>query len=814
MSLAPTSPPANRRLPDSTLLPPEIRTLPNWVVARRRHKIPLRVRSLRNASVTDPGSWSNFDEAVSRVDGSPDLRLGFVLPAGRSVTFVDLDSAIDESGEVRPWAREVLDRAIALGTFVERSISGRGFHILVAGSWDGPNRIETGAGSEKIEAWDHGRFLVLGEPLPEAVPRLGDGKEFLAWIRGRFAPKKPRPAPRAKRSRPAERLSDHRRVTAAEFAARCDGAQQRADGSWLASCPAHDDRSPSLSLTDGDGATLVHCFAGCEPRAIAESVGLSLSDLFDEPPRATHSTRSRSRDETSSEDEGEDPNDPRPKIALSADEHLVAAEVLEVLARSEDLFVNADRLVEVARTIEPGEPERYRIAALSKPQLRERIAASVRLIGSRGRAAPPEWLVNALADRGEYPRAFRRLTGISRVALLRPDGTVADASGYDRGSGVLIVPADGSSLPSIPERPSRDEGVAAVSRLLALVAEFPFADDAARSGWLAFLLTLVGRRAIAGSVPLFAFDGTSPGCGKSLLVRIAAEIAHGEAPAFRSWSSEAPEQRKSLTAALADGASLVVLDNVVAPIGGDALASLLTAERWEDRILGSSRTVRFSTRGLSIAATGNSLGVDRDLARRVLLVRLVAAVDQLERRPGAYRIRDLVAHVRQRRAELLADALIALRAYIAADRPEVDLVVEVASFEAWSSLVRSAVVWLGLADPFVGSRAVLRERDGESARAELLLAAVEATAERLERPDVLVAEIVREAEQDGAALPDSLRELSVLLGPNGGARLGVLLRGLRDSIVGGRVLRSRNAGGGVKRWWVESFAPAGGEVNP
>jgi putative DNA primase/helicase len=40
---------------------------------------------------------------------------------------------------------------------------------------------------------------------------------------------------------------------------------------WMARCPAHDDRTPSLSIRDGlDGTVLVHCFAGCpQARVIA-----------------------------------------------------------------------------------------------------------------------------------------------------------------------------------------------------------------------------------------------------------------------------------------------------------------------------------------------------------------------------------------------------------------------------------------------------------------------------------------------------------------------------------------------------------------
>ena len=50
---------------------------------------------------------------------------------------------------------------------------------------------------------------------------------------------------------------------------------------WTARCPAHDDRSPSLSIAEGKHAILVHCFGGCSLEQICRSLGLSVADLFD-----------------------------------------------------------------------------------------------------------------------------------------------------------------------------------------------------------------------------------------------------------------------------------------------------------------------------------------------------------------------------------------------------------------------------------------------------------------------------------------------------------------------------------------------------
>ena len=50
---------------------------------------------------------------------------------------------------------------------------------------------------------------------------------------------------------------------------------------WVARCPAHDDRRPSLSIAEGrDGETLLHCFAGCLTEAVVAAVGRTVADLF------------------------------------------------------------------------------------------------------------------------------------------------------------------------------------------------------------------------------------------------------------------------------------------------------------------------------------------------------------------------------------------------------------------------------------------------------------------------------------------------------------------------------------------------------
>lgn len=68
---------------------------------------------------------------------------------------------------------------------------------------------------------------------------------------------------------------------------RLDRVRQTSRG-WIACCPAHEDRSPSLSISEGrDGRVLVHCFGGCKADEITRALGLELHELFPEKNNAS-----------------------------------------------------------------------------------------------------------------------------------------------------------------------------------------------------------------------------------------------------------------------------------------------------------------------------------------------------------------------------------------------------------------------------------------------------------------------------------------------------------------------------------------------
>lgn len=62
---------------------------------------------------------------------------------------------------------------------------------------------------------------------------------------------------------------------------RLDKVKSAGAKGWKACCPAHDDKAPSLAVSEtSDGTVLLKCWAGCSAQSIVEAIGLELRHLF------------------------------------------------------------------------------------------------------------------------------------------------------------------------------------------------------------------------------------------------------------------------------------------------------------------------------------------------------------------------------------------------------------------------------------------------------------------------------------------------------------------------------------------------------
>jgi hypothetical protein len=149
-------------------------------------------------------------------------------------------------------------------------------------------------------------------------------------------------------------------MTAAALIERLERVRETGRGRWSATCPAHEDRSPSLVVTElDDGRTLLHCFGGCETRAVLQAVGLDYDALF--PPRPLGQQIRRERV----------PFDPLAVLRAVAQEAWIAGIVIGQVASggplSEEIrdrgAIACRRLIDAAEACVPSRPK----ARISEP---------------------------------------------------------------------------------------------------------------------------------------------------------------------------------------------------------------------------------------------------------------------------------------------------------------------------------------------------------------------------------------------------------------------------------------------------------------
>jgi hypothetical protein len=310
--------------------------------------------------------------------------------------------------------------------------------------------------------------------------------------------------------------------------------------------------------------------------------------------------------------------------------------------------------------------------------------------GAALRDCPKEIALRYLARVGEWK--LPHLHGVIEAPLLRPDGTVLRAPGYDAATGLFLVSE--ADWPDVKHRPSKADAAAALGELAAPFDQFPFVGEADRSVLLACILTALQRRLI-DHAPLFGFDAPTQRSGKSLQISAVGLIATGRVPAAAGTSTSEEEVRKAITAMLREGHLIVNLDNITHVLDSPSLARAITEDVYQDRLLSTNTTLRLSTRIL-LASTGNNLTFKGDLTSRALTCRIDAGVAHPEERE--FRIADLKAYVLAHRTRLVAAALTVLSAWHAAGRPRQKLK-PWGGFDRWSREIREPLLWLGHADP-------------------------------------------------------------------------------------------------------------------
>ena len=411
---------------------------------------------------------------------------------------------------------------------------------------------------------------------------------------------------------------------------------------------------------------------------------------------------------------------------------------------------------------------------------------------------PPARHVQVLFDSEAYQH-LPALSGIARQPHLRTDGSIVREAGYDEPTGLFGVFDAGRF--SIPDRPSRAHAQQALAELRGLLTEFAFADACDEAAALAGLLTAAIRPSLP-TAPMFHIRAPQIASGKSYLSAIVAAFAGPGTPSAAAFPSNEEEAQKLLLATLLSAPGVIVFDNLTTDlIPFKSLCSALTEEFLTGRILGVSKTATVGTRALFLSS-GNNVGPVRDMARRAITIEL----DPQTETPATRQFSgDPLAKVRAERERFVSLALVIIRAWLAAGRPNTTCL-PLASFGRWSDWVRQPLLWLGLPDPAARVFEQLAQDPDRETLGRLLLAWDESFGSAPTRIREAVSTAETGFSEDASALRDALLEVAEERGEINRRRLGRWIARHQGRIVDGRRFERAAGTTSAERWACKSVS--------
>lgn len=424
-------------------------------------------------------------------------------------------------------------------------------------------------------------------------------------------------------------------------------------------------------------------------------------------------------------------------------------------------------------------------------------------------------LVRMVASEGRYSE-LRKLDGISDVPLLRPDGTIQTEPGYDPATRMFLQPK-GEPI-YVPETPTLEDARAALDEIEDVFDEFAAATPEDRGALLALVLTAATRRSF-DVAPGFVLDAPDTGHGKTTLGYAAQAVAgkrnvKGVVPANTLRDDE--KLARALHGAIRGNEPSMLFDNVKGILKGEVLAAVLTSGAVSVNVLYSNDRAELPLRMLQLFSS-NQAGLDEDIARRVLNVRLDRGVENASANVDGFRHEHVELVAEERRMQLVAAALTLVRAK---ETHAPDLQARgVGSYRNWDRLIRRTVLWVGQTlDERYGDPAGTIERSkADTAGQEsgkMLFAFLHAAfgsapfqvrdVLHYTRPGVVPGrdaglELTHKMVTDfrylaqAEACPPGGREVTP-------QSLGLFLRRYKDRIIDGRVLRDDGVTDGSKRW--------------
>ncbi len=722
-----------------------------WTKVPKNPKAALQGRD-RNASTTNAGTWGTFEQAWEAYRMHPPMAgdvpmpddpesvgnngldgIGLVLSAGNPYCGIDLDKCLENGQLVDPDAIEALE--MLSGTYAEISPSGTGIRVFCVATKPG-GRCKTGT----REMYDQtgGRFLTVTGHTYGGPCGITEKQEAINTLYARWFTKETKAGERSdastnsttKNSRQNNVIDDE--ILLERMFASKHGAAIKAlwDGDTSAyATDKHDGESEAdLALTSYLGwwtnydpnrtDQLFKQSARYRPKwdemRGAQTYGQKTIDKAFEGKGRGDGYSGGQDDFRREKTQG------REKVVLEFDLYVQAQDIITALHEVNDPPVIFQRGRELSRivtvegkpSIEPFNVDSIRNFAQSRLECVKLVKKGE---DKNGEPEYEEVPANLSRTVGAYILTsshwpFPELRGIVYAPHFSAAGELVANPGYSPQSR-LYLDLGGFTPRPVPTHPTATEVEAAQNLILNdLLPDFPFIDEASRAHAVALGLLPYVRTMIDGPTPLHGSDASTPGTGKSLMVEVLTYAATGLLPKIMSEGRDDDEWRKRITSTLLDSPTAVMIDNITRRLDSGSLSAAVTSRVWTDRKLGQSQNV--SIQNLACwTVTGNNLTTSKEIARRLLWIRLDAKMERPWERTE-FRHPKIMEWVNLNRHAVVHAFLTLAQNWIAKGKPKGAN--SLGSFEAWSDVVGGILEAAGISG-FLGNLEDLYDRaDAES----------------------------------------------------------------------------------------------------
>lgn len=464
-----------------------------------------------------------------------------------------------------------------------------------------------------------------------------------------------------------------------------------------------------------------------------------------------------------------------------------ALDALEAFNEPPVIFVQGGHFARLSED----EPDQWRIETLTPPMLRHRLEEVLKWERVTKAAVfevpPPQHIIEDLLVADQLAARLPILDGVVTSPCFATDGSLIATDGYHELARVFMSLGD----LELGDLPTLEEAKTLI--LDELLVDFPFVSEADRTHAVGLLLLPLVRSLIEGTTPLHLIGSPEPGTGKGLLADILLICVSATSVARMAPALDDAEWRKRLTAVLAEGNQVLLIDNLVGRLDSASLASALTSPFWRDRKLGHTRMLTFPNRAIWVG-TGNNVTMTGEIARRTVHIRLDANTERPWKRDD-FRHRDLRAWVAEHRGELVAAAIAIVEAWLRNGRPLAEIAF--GDFGSWAKTIGGILTNTGFDGFLANADERFDEADAEREDLERFVTAwwVECGVDPVTAREL-------------ASSPEISRTIESGSGTTPARALGYLLRHNRDRIIDGKKITAAGKDRmKVSLWRLEPVAP-------